>query len=88
MKDFMIKYTNESPSGIYEIQGMVSINELQVLEQQIKDNEKNVCKNGRGLYSFEVLVSSGRDKMILSKDSKYVTGSNYILILRNYDSNC
>ena len=88
MKDFRIKYTNESPSGIYEIQGMVSINELQVLERKIKDNENNVCNYGRGLYSFEVLVTPDGDKIILSEDSKYVSGSNYILILLDYDPNC
>lgn len=88
MQGFTIKYTNEGPNKIYEINGRVTISELQILEQQIKSNEKNVCKHGRGLYSFKVLAVSGEDTMILSKDSEYVSGHNYILTLLNYDPNC
>jgi hypothetical protein len=88
MRDFSIKYTSESPNRIYEIHGAATISELQILEQQIKDNEKNVCKHGRGLYSFTVVAVSGGDTMILNKGSEYVSGHNYILTLRNYDPNC
>ena len=54
MRDFSIKYTNESPNRIYEIHGAVTISELQILEQQIKDNEKKMYANtGEGYIHLQ-----------------------------------
>lgn len=88
MRNFNIKYTNESPNRIYEIHGKVSVNELQILEQQIKDNEANVCNSGRGLYSFSVIPTCGDEAMILTKGAEYTKGHGYIVTLTNYDPNC
>ena len=87
MHEFSIKYTNEGPNMIYEINGRVTIHDLQILEQQIKGNEKNVCKHGRGVYSFDVLLVSGDDTMILNPEAEYANGHRYILTLRKYDPN-
>jgi len=87
MRGLEIKYTNEVPNRIFEINGKVTINELQELERQIKANSENVCKHGTGLYHFRVFVTSGADTMILTSGAEYRKGHEFILTMINYDPN-